>query len=156
MYKGSTKKAKIVQIKGFIASQRKEFSKDWKANVQNLKKVGLQNTWDTTILVLAGWIKRFPATSLREGKQEENSKLWKNMLNYIQAKAEIDSNPKHICKVPYVAGKSEVHSGRDYRQSVHVHYRQCQTAQFSKYAWKCWEAQRIDIYTTVSSRLKER
>ena len=25
------------------------------------------------------------------------------------------------------------------RQSVHVHYRQCQTAQFSKYAWKCWD-----------------
>ena len=26
------------------------------------------------------------------------------------------------------------------RQSVHVHYRQCQTGQCSKYAWKCWEA----------------
>ena len=31
-----------------------------------------------------------------------------------------------------------------------VRYRQCQTAQFSQYAWKCWEAQRIDIYTTVT------
>ena len=40
------------------------------------------------------------------------------------------------------------------RQSIHVHYRECQTAQFSKYAWKCWEAQRIDIYTTVSSNFQ--
>jgi len=48
------------------------------------------------------------------------------------------------------------HTVAETRQSVHVHYRQCQTARFSKYAWKCWEAQRIDIYTTVSSRLKER
>ena len=32
------------------------------------------------------------------------------------------------------------------RQSVHVHYRQCQ---FSKYAWKCREAQQIDRINTT-------
>ena len=40
------------------------------------------------------------------------------------------------------------------RQSVHVHYMQYQTAVF-KVRLKCSEAQWIDIYTTVSSKLKE-